>query len=419
MNQIVKGFGLFLLCLTIACSDEKGDANGEENERLPDKAYYLSQESESIDLAFEESDVLKHYKAVKGILRAVGSNEKDKPAFLNTKLYEKAAKYAFRIAKKDYPSRNELMDDLPVLLELKAIYDTRPEDAYKLKEDKYEPILSSAQSLIGGDLPTKGWSASYEHLLLALVNKWADTPDELMLYELDKVSLSDIEDNEIRVLAGVLKGVTYLDANLPYKSEIAVTEAINSFADINQLSGTFSGSWIMSRSSDKPDANRTSERLNGLMYLVRGLARMNMNSGDDQKLGTKDLTQFLEASVGSNGLSEWSLLSEAVLMMTKKDLKQADHALNAYMDHDGLTFSERSRLKSITEKETSKEGIGVRELIITGIVAEKLYHFVKNTDFFESVQDNEWGSALLNGEDRFKEFMNKVQVGAGLLDLLN
>ena len=106
-------------------------------------------------------------------------------------------------------------------------------------------------------------------------------------------------------------------------------------------------------------------------------------------------------------------------MMTKKDLKQADHALNAYMDHDGLTFSERSSLKSITEKETSKEGIGVRELIITGIVAEKLYHFVKNTDFFESVQDNEWGSALLNGEDRFKEFMNKVQVGAGLLDLLN
>ncbi len=401
--QRLSVFTLFLAILILsACSNSSEDTEEDKSEKI--KPDYYALENEQLDSTLQQSTYLNEYKAGKSVLRALGSD--NKPAVLNTKLYETAGKFAFRIMNDDYPSTEELLMNAPLLIEAKAIYDDFPPKLYDLNEADYKPILFSAAEVLNEDLPDFEWNASYEHLLLSIVTRYAHMPEAYSLYEINMVNPEDIQDNEIKTLAYLYKAVNFSEHGLPYHAAENAKMARETLEKTDHLSGTFTRSIVIEASEDETVESK--ERLNQVCLLVEGLAHMQMTDEDDRKKGIPLLKEYTIASKEYPVIDEWTVLSELVTQMQANRHDNSEALLDQYGKHQNLSFSEKTALLAERKRASSNDAAGLRNVIITGIVAEKLYRYVQRTAWFEGIEKHPIGEGMINAFDRIEKLEDKL-----------
>ncbi len=401
--QVIMLFGAFLaLFFFSACSDSEDENNKAQSEKP--KPDYYALESEKLDSTLNQSTYLEEYKAGKAVLRALGSD--NKPPLLNTDLYKTAGKYAFRIMNNDYPSTEELLMNAPLLLEAKAIYDDFPPKLYDLNESDYQPILFSATEVLEEDKPDFEWSASYEHLLLSIVTRYAQMPEAYSLYEIEKVNPEEIQDNEIKTLAYLYKAVNFSEHGLPYHAAENAQLARKTIEKTENLSGTFTKSIVIEAGDE--DAEISKARLTQICLLVEGLAHMQMSDEDDKKKGIPVLKEYMALSKDQKLVDEWTVLSELVTQMQANRYDNSDALLDKYGKHQNLSFSEKSSLLAERKKASANDAAGLRNIVITGIVAEKLYRYIQGTTWFKDLESNPIGDGMINAFDRVQGFEDKL-----------
>jgi hypothetical protein len=401
--QVLIIFAILFGFITLsACSGSDEKAEKPESEKV--KPDYYALESERLDSTLQQSTYLKEYQAGKSVLRALGSE--NKPALLNTELYETAGKYAFRIMNDDYPTTEELLMDAPLLLQAKEIYDNFPPKLYDLNEEDYQPILFSATEVLKEEKPTFEWNASYEHLLLSIVTRYAQMPEAYSMYEINNVNPESISDNEVKALAYLYKAVSFSEHNLPYHAAENALLARKTVEETGQLSGTFTRSMVMEGDEDQTEESKS--RLIQVCLLIEGLARMQMTDEDDRKAGIPLLKEYAKLSKEYTTIDEWTVLSELLTQMQENRYDDADVLLDQYNKTKNLTFSEKMALKSERKKSSSKDAAGLRNIIITGIVAEKLYRYVQQTGWFQEIQNHPIGEGMINAFDRIENLEGKL-----------
>lgn len=406
MNQGLKLFSLIILIFSISCTNEsESEKEKSEKKQKPD---YLKLELVTKDSILNSSQELKNYAAVKSALRAIGTKGVEKPAILNAGIYELAAKYAFNIMKEDYPTQKDLLNDGPALLQLKKIYDEKPTEFYSMNEDNYNTILGSADQLIGSGLPIPNWNSSHEHLALTVASRYTDLPKAVVLYEATRINPENIADNEVRFLASLYQSIIFLELDMPYHSEMYASNAIQYLEATKDLSGTFTTSWLMS--DEEPDSLGLDQRdrLMSLSLLVRAIAKTNMEDEDDRKKAANDYKLYMTLTKDEKPMSEWVVLSEVVASAINSKEAQENNNIAAYLDHDNLSFSERHRLKKMVQNQEKNKELDLKNMMITGIVAEKLFTYFQQSDFFKDLEKNEMGEGLFNMQNRFEAYKEKL-----------
>ena len=404
---------IFLVLLIVfalgACTSEEP----ESDQQKPKPDYYALEESR-IDSLIKSDENIKHYSAVKALVRALGSEEELRPEFLRSENYEVARKYVFMMIAGEEPDVMETMMDIPAILNLYKIITETPEEFYELKENNYPTILESTCNIVDQDLALDEWNAAYESLILAATLRYSNLSPGLAMYEFDNTKLQLIADNEIRALAQLYYSLECIRYNMPYHAVEHATGALKTIQNADKLSGSFTRSFMMV-SDDDP--NQTKANFEALCMLVQGLAFDQMTDVDDRKKAADAFKGFLEISANQAVGSEWQILSEGISKLISNGNNEAIEELQLLMQSKNLTGQEKfqiGRLLGLAEGDNVTDD--VRNLVIAGVVAEKLYSFLMASDFYNNLTDSEAGESftmIMHNLDDYVETFNTLKSISG------
>lgn len=401
-NQIVVVFLLVLLSMT-SCSENNRN-KGDEKQEI-EKPDYLSLEKERLDSMLSHSEELNTYLKYKTIIRAIGSD--NVPDKLNADMYKTAGKYVYRIAMDDYPTASQVLQDLPTLMKLQTLFSEPLGDLNLENENAYTPLVNSIANLADYDGVPPSWKKEYESLLIAISLDQLGFSDTIAMYELNGLELSNIDDNELRLISSMLKSSQMMLHDFPYLAVEELGASKQYLASVNELSGTFSHSWAMHKNDSISDEEIKS-RVEGLILLMEGMAYISMPDKDMKSKAKESLLAYHEIASKHTKLDEWNILAEIISQELKNNPEESIKLIDNYKNLENLSFSERSELRKAEKAQSKNDATNIQKVIIAGIIIQKLSVYVNQTNALEELKDNKLVDELLDLKPKLKEFESYV-----------
>lgn len=268
------------------------------------------------------------------------------------------------------------------------------------------------------------WNKHHEHLLLAVaVQEVEYLPSSVKVYEMMQCDPSQMDNNGLKPLSHMMKGVLFMDETWNYHAEEQFTKAIDATTtspvkiENKYYQSLFPGTELASGEGQLT-------QMQAMGYLLRAYARYGMKAEHKQEQAGEDVEMFLKISdrlAIDNELS-WSIA--AMHHIYQEDKVNALVYINKMKAAGNMGPEELQALaqvESYLEKRDHKAALNVfyDKLIVGDVALGYMHSYLRNIEWYNKMLETEGGKDLLGFPDQMDGLYSKIKTMMELKDKAN
>ncbi len=323
------------------------------------------------------------YKAIKVLFRSATENKENEITRLSRFVLNRTVSGNKNITIKDsyyiYKTYNLLKDKL-----------------FEINEDSLPTIVEVLNKLMlaGSNTGVDFWNSSYEHLFLCvLLNEMPQVSFDYSLYEASKINEEQLHDDEIKSLALMYKSMIFTEAGLNHLAEYTLTKNIEMIESGRIKNTDISDNDIFC------GKNRLSQ-IKAFCYLMRGVAKSNMQEEKIKDDIISDFTKFLKISEDNGFHNELSTIAGIYICYKQGNYAEAIMFLKKLKNNAGFDKTRKSQIDILIKKINAGKKINLKNdllsvLNIKPIVKDYLYSMLTKNKYFEEMEKSKSGRIFI------------------------
>lgn len=391
----------------------------------------LKEEKKSLDSTLNQDKILSVYKNIKLSLRSIpiSKNSNDaKELFFNIINQKSDAptlkKYTAYLLTKVFDYNNDSIN-FPIgqyfklLIEFKSLNEKETTDS----EDDYPTIMEVVNYLSNvitnrDENFTKKifWNSSVEHLVISLsIVTIRFLPEVFTLYELSKIDLDLLENDEIKPIAGVFKGIVFMKSNLYYMADEALSKAILSLEnkDFKFKFATYPGFFNSKISRTKESAVT---ELHAITSFLRACVRYRSKDKELKENIINDLDIFLKDAQKLVIDNELTWLANAYIFIKAENSEKANFYLSKIENSILLGNTEKTIIKKAKKYLSErKNDDALNELFDSVFIGELIMNYFKSyvlsMKIYPEVEKTETGKDFIKIQNLLSDEFKKLGKG--------
>jgi hypothetical protein len=303
---------------------------------------------------------------------------------------------------------------------------TAMEDEIKgMKEDEFPTILhtlATIEYIIDSEMPHPkdvSWTATHEHLLLAVLEEELKfVPPAVKTYELLQTDLSTLDNDGIKPLCHMLKGVLLIDETWGYHAEEQFSAAITLTTD-NAVTITNTYSKVLFPGSELTSTEGQLAEMQAMAYLLRSYSRFAMKAPHKQEQAAEDVETFLAIADRLGIDNELSWAASCMYYIQKEDHVKSLVYLNKLRASSHLNAEEKLVLKKVEvyiseRNKNAALNVFYDNFFIGDLALSYLHDYLANVTWYREIIETEFGSDLLGFPHKIDDLFEKVDQVKGV-----
>jgi len=367
-----------------------------------------------------------YYKALKVALRSTAAAPDD-PEFAKARMtimgFAGETFVTVQMAAHRPDSMKE--DALRLLSNVKEL-DHAKDVLLKIDEDSLPTVTANLLVMLAGlsstpkddDVPPDLYKSG-EHLFFA--GAWYVSrrmPRPFALYELSRVKDDELKSVDLQLLAKLCRSMMYLEEKWNYMSEQSASE----FIAITEKEKDYllASPWPSIDTASSPSPEAAWHQLHGLGYLLRGVARLQMEEEVKHEEGYDDLEKFVAEAEAGGFDNELTWTAGTYVAVKKENKDKAIAYLGKLEKSKTLSQEEKDAAKEIREyMERRDAGKAMNKLNDKLAIARISYHYfaarISHSKQAKSVNKTEAGKKLARVTEEAQAFGDNIPSGADSL----
>lgn len=258
------------------------------------------------------------------------------------------------------------------------------------------------------------WAETHEHLLLAVLEEEMQfVPASVKTYELMKADPSSLENNGVKPLCHMMKGVLLLDETWDYHAEEEFTAAI-SLTTENPVTIDNTYGQVLFPGSELGSASGQLAEMQAMAYLLRSYARFGMVAEHKQEQAIEDVEVFMGIADRLSIDNELSWTASCMYYIYQEDQLQALVYLNKLRASTHLNAEEKQALdqveKYISERNrNSALNVFYDNFFMGDLALNYMHTYLSNVSWYRQIMETEFGSNFLGFPAKMDGLFEKVE----------
>jgi len=403
---------LIISILFLGCSDETP----------------LEKERREMNEHLAENTPLTIYKGTKMAIRSLPIDKADSTVgafFQNIKEDKsksaKLSKYTVSFLEKVYGiTENETVFSAAEYLELYTAFQTIKKELIKTDEDTFPTLLEvftfineiseKEKSKLIEELK---WSSAKEHLILGFTFAASKkAPPAFHLYELSRLKMSELPNNEVKPFCGIVKGLVFMQHGWFYLADEALSQGIEEI-ETEEIELSYKNFPVVFNGAEVETKEAQMTQFHGISCLLRGYSRYKTEDDEMREKAAVDFQQFATDAEKLGLDNEFTWIAGAYGNIYQENPEEAIKYLTKLENSTILGETEKeafAEIKGFVEEREPEKALNIffDNVFIGKLIYKYVMSYTKQVDWYSVLEDSETGKYLLEMNETIDNEYNKI-----------